>query len=61
MGERHPKPVAGWVIWDSWVERAYIQRAWPTEAEARAELATLLRGYPERHIWRRVLTVREIV
>lgn len=50
----------GWVIWDGWEERPYIARAWPSEAAARTELATLLRGYPEQHLWRRVLTVREV-
>lgn len=58
--DRAKQPVSGWAIWDDWSQRPYITRGWSTEAEARAELDALLRGYPERHLWRRVLTVREV-
>lgn len=58
--KRADLPRNGWVIWDGWRECPYIQRGWSTEAEARRELADLLRGYPASSLWRDVLTVREI-
>lgn len=58
--DRAKQPFSGWAIWDSWQERPYIARGWPTEAEAQSELESLLKPYPERHLWRRTLTVRKL-
>ena len=41
---RTTDPLRGWIIWCDWTQRPYIERGWSTEAEARHELAVLLRG-----------------
>ena len=50
--------VEGFVIVDLSTGRRYIDRVYGREREAAAELASLLRGYPEGHEWRRRLAVR---
>jgi hypothetical protein len=51
---------SGWVLWDEAVDGPYLQRAWPTEDEARGERETLLRGYPPGCEWDQRLTLRRI-
>lgn len=59
MARTPDAPLRGWIIWCDWTQRPYVPRGWSTEAEARRELAVLLRGYPETSIWRTALVVRE--
>ena len=47
-----------WEIHDGETGR-YVPLQWATEAEARAELADLLRPYEDGHPWRARLVVRE--
>lgn len=48
-----------WLIWDNVEGVPHVYVAFPTEAAARAERASLLRPYPEGHEWRARLEVRQ--
>ena len=46
-----------WVIWDLERGRRYLDRSWPSEADARKALAELLQGYPMGSEWRERLCI----
>lgn len=48
----------GWVIYDEKTAAPYIWRSWATEAEAKSEMATLLRYHDRADPWRLRLSVR---
>lgn len=47
------------VIFDREDRRPYLKKGWPTRAKAEAEMAGLLRFYPEDSEWRKRLHVAE--